>query len=24
VKKETAPGGKKTTVKSWKERSRRP
>jgi hypothetical protein len=24
VKKEAAPGGKKTTVKSWKERSRRP
>jgi Tfp pilus tip-associated adhesin PilY1 len=24
VKKESAPGGKKTTVKSWKERSRRP
>jgi Tfp pilus tip-associated adhesin PilY1 len=24
VKKETAPGGKKTAVKSWKERSRRP
>jgi hypothetical protein len=24
VKKETAPGAKKTTVKSWKERSRRP
>jgi hypothetical protein len=24
VKKENAPGGKRTTVKSWKERSRRP